>query len=191
MNQQYPCLIYLKQSLQEFRDTINYLFNVPSICVWTIFNEGWGQFNADKMYEICKSIDDSRLYDATSGWFKQSKSDFDSLHIYFRNKHLTPETRPLLLSECGGYVYSVDNAKAKWGYAICKSKQELTDKIIKMYEEMVIPSIDDGLCGVIFTQISDVEGEINGLYSFDRKILKVDKDRIKKISDTITKYLER
>lgn len=177
--------------IEHSKETIDCLYNHPCIIAYTIFNEGWGQFNADKIYEICKSIDNSRLYDATSGWFKQSESDFDSLHIYFRNKHLTPKIRPLLLSECGGYVYSVDNAKAKWGYAICKSEKELTDKIIEMYEKMVIPSIDDGLCGVIFTQISDVEGEINGLYSFDRKILKVDKERIKKISDIVVNYLER
>lgn len=171
--------------IEHSKETIKHLYNHPCIVMYTIFNEGWGQFNSDEMYEKFKALDNSRLYDSTSGWFRQNKSDFDSYHIYFRNKVLKPRVRPLFLSECGGYVYSVTDQKAKWGYGICKSKSELTDKIIKMYESMVIPIIQDGLCGVIYTQVSDVEGEINGLYSFDRKILKVEKERIKQINNKI------
>ncbi len=165
-------------SRQEFfikhsKQTLDYLYNHPSIIIYTIFNEGWGQFNADELYEMLKDYDDSRLYDATSGWFKQNKSDFDSQHVYFRTKDLKVGTRPFLLSECGGFVLQKDDAKATWGYGKCNSEQELTNKIIEMYEKMVISKIEKGLCGVIYTQLSDVEGEVNGLYTFDRKVCKV------------------
>ena len=180
----------MKFFIEHSKDTIDHLYNHPSVIAYTIFNEGWGQFNADELYEELKSFDDSRLYDSTSGWFKQHKSDFDSLHIYFRNKKLKPKNIPMLLSECGGYVYAVNNEKVKWGYALCKSKNELTNKIIKMYETMVLPSIKDGLCGVIYTQVSDVEGEVNGLYTFDRQICKVDKDKIKEITNMVTNYFK-
>lgn len=167
--------------IKHSKETLDHLYNHPSIIAYTIFNEGWGQFNADELYDTLKQKDKTRLYDATSGWFKQHKSDFDSFHIYFRNAKLKPKIRPLLLSECGGYVYVTDASKAKWGYGICKSKDELTDKMIEMYETMVVPNIEKGLCGVIYTQVSDVEGEVNGIYSFDRKICKVEKDRLKQV----------
>ena len=179
----------MKFFIQHSKDTINHLHNHPCIVMYTIFNEGWGQFNADELYDELKSLDDTRLYDSTSGWFRQNKSDFDSLHIYFRNKKLTPNKRPLFLSECGGYVYSASNEKVKWGYGICKSKDELTDKIIKMYEKMVIPAIRSGLCGIIYTQVSDVEGEVNGLYTFDRKVLKVDETKIIEINKKVAQAI--
>ena len=171
--------------INHSKNTIKHLYNHPSIITYTIFNEGWGQFNADELYDELKLLDNTRLYDSTSGWFKQNKSDFDSLHIYFRNKSLKPKIKPLFLSECGGYVYSLNNEKVKWGYGICKSKYELTNKIIEMYEKMVIPAIKNGLCGVIYTQVSDVEGEVNGLYTFDRKELKVDEDKIRAINKRV------
>lgn len=181
----------MKFFISHSKDTINHLYNHPSIVVYTIFNEGWGQFNSDEIYTELKSLDETRLYDSTSGWFKQNKSDFDSLHIYFRNKKLKPKNKPLLLSECGGYVYASSNDKVRWGYGICKSKDELTNKMIEMYETMVIPAIKNGLCGVIYTQVSDVEGEVNGIYSFDRKQIKIKEDKIKNINNRIKQTLEK
>ena len=159
--------------------TINHLYNHPSVISYTIFNEGWGQFNADDLYIRFKTIDKTRLFDSTSGWFKQNLSDFDSKHVYFRNIKLNIKERPFLLSECGGYVFNVNNEKVRWGYGICHTKSELTNRIIKLYQDMVIPYIPKGLNGVIYTQLSDVEQEINGLYTYDRKICKVDKQKIK------------
>lgn len=180
----------MKFFIKHSKDTINHLYNHPCIVTYTIFNEGWGQFNADDIYKQLKALDGTRLYDSTSGWFKQNESDFDSLHIYFRNKKLKPKNRPLLLSECGGYVYAANKEKVKWGYGICKSKEALTDKIIQMYETMAIPAIKDGLCGTIYTQISDVEGEINGLYTFDRNLIKVDEKKIKDINNKVKHMLD-
>lgn len=176
--------------INHSKDTLDFLYNHPSVVVYTIFNEGWGQFNSDDMYELLKDIDDTRLYDSTSGWFKQSKSDFDSEHVYFRLKNLKVDNRPMFVSECGGYVLNVDDARVSWGYGKCKNKEELTDRIIKMYNKMIIPKIDDGVCGVIYTQLSDVEGEVNGLYTFDRKTCKVNKNRLCELFKGIYKQME-
>lgn len=180
---------------QHMIDTINHLYNHPSIISYTIFNEGWGQFNSDKMYQLAKSIDNTRFYDSTSGWFSQNESDVESLHIYFRNKVLSaPSKRPILLSECGGYTRLVKNnnnqPKTSYGYGKTNSEEELTDKIIKMYQEMVIPSIDNGLCGSIYTQVSDIENEINGLYTYDRKICKVNQNKMLELAKQIYTYYQ-
>lgn len=174
---------------KHMTDTINHLYNHPSIIAYTIFNEGWGQFDSDNLYETAKTLDPSRLYDSTSGWFAQVKNDFDSIHIYFKSKVLKPDKRPLFLSECGGFTYKdLDhcfNPNKTYGYGACKSVTELTDRIISMYEKMVIPAIEKGLCGCIYTQLSDVEDEVNGFYTYDRAICKIDKKRIKELSDRI------
>lgn len=176
--------------IEHCKQTLDFLYNHPSVVIYTIFNEGWGQFNADEMYDLLKSIDGSRLYDATSGWFKQNKSDFDSEHIYFRLKNIKTGERPYFVSECGGYVLQKDDAKVSWGYGKCKSEEELTDRIVEMYEKMIIPKIEDGVCGVIYTQLSDVEGEVNGLYTFDRKISKVIPDKLLKVSNRIYEQMK-
>ena len=177
--------------IEHSKQTLNCLYNHPSIVIYTIFNEGWGQFNADKIYEMLKGIDNSRLYDATSGWYKQNKSDFDSEHVYFRLKNLKINKRPFILSECGGFILKKDDTKVSWGYGKCKSEEELTNKIIEMYEKMIIPKIEEGLCGVIYTQLSDVEGEVNGLYTYDRKICKVVPERLLELSNKINELVKQ
>lgn len=163
--------------IKHTKETIEHLYNHPSIVAYTIFNEGWGQFQSDYMYDFVKGLDDSRLIDSTSGWFAQKKNDFDSEHIYFKVIHLDVKKRPLFLSECGGYSLQVDghyyNKEKQYGYGACKTREELTDKIIHMYREMVLPSVPEGMCGCVYTQLSDVEDEINGLYTYDRKVCKV------------------
>lgn len=162
--------------------TINHLKSHPSIIGYTIYNEGWGQQNASKAYELLKQYDPERLFDSTSGWFFDDKSDFDSYHVYFRNKILKGKKRLLLLSECGGFTRDIKEHKSEkgshWGYGKTESEEELTNKIIEMHEKMVIPSIRNGLVGYIYTQVSDVEGEINGLYTYDRKVCKVNKEKL-------------
>ena len=94
-----------------------------------------------------------------------------------------------MISECGGYKRLIENhvfkANADYGYGTTNSEEELTTKIEEMYDEMVIPSIKYGCCGCIYTQVSDVEEEINGLYTYDRQICKVNKKRLKEISDKV------
>ena len=163
--------------IRHSEETVRQLYNHPSIVSYTIFNESWGQFCGDMLYRKLKAQDPTRLYDATSGWFAQQESDFDSEHIYFRTVKLRPKQRPMLLSECGGYSLFMPGhtfGEKQYGYGKCKSVAEFTGRITSMYRKMVLPAIPEGLCGSIITQLSDVEDEINGLYTYDRKVLKVE-----------------
>ena len=110
-------------------------------------------------------------------------------HIYFKVIPLQVKERPLFVSECGGYSLEIKehcyNKGAGYGYGTCENKEELTDKIIYMYEKMILPYVSQGLCGCVYTQLSDVEDEINGLYTYDRKVCKVDKERMKDMADRL------
>lgn len=161
-------------------DTINQLRNHPSIIGYTIFNEGWGQYDADRLYRMVKEKDPSRLVDATSGWYAQRLSDFDSQHNYHRSFRLQTEDKPLFLSECGGYTLAVKGhcmRKKRYGYGTDKkSRAELQEAVGRLYRDMILPAIRrQGLVGSIYTQVSDVEGEINGLFTYDRSVCKVDR----------------
>ena len=178
--------------LRHCKETIEHLRSHPCIIGYTIYNEGWGQQAASKTYDILKKLDPHRLFDSTSGWFFDDHSDFDSYHIYFRNKVLKGKEKLLLLSECGGFIRQMsENPKKAWGYGKAESEEELTAKIIDMHEKMVLPSIDNGLVGYIMTQISDVEGEVNGLFTYDRRQCKVDKEKIRKANQRLTDHYER
>ena len=162
---------------QHMKETLSHLYNHPCIVVYTLFNEGWGQFDSDRMYTIAKKMDPSRLYDSTSGWFARKKNDFDSLHVYFGNLEPQPATRPMFISEFGGCTYPVEEhvyAKyASYGYGSCKNADEVSGKVREAYHKTILPVIEKGCCGAVYTQLSDVEDEINGFYTYDRKICKV------------------
>lgn len=175
--------------IAHMEGTVRQLYNHPCIVAYTIFNEGWGQFNSDEMYDRVKVLDGTRLIDSTSGWFAQKKNDFDSEHIYFRTKKLKIKKRPLFVSECGGYSLAVEghlfNPKKAYGYGKTKDSHELTETIANMYRKMLIPAIAKGACGCIYTQLSDVEDEINGLYTYDRKVCKVEKEPMRKVAEEL------
>ena len=179
---------------QHTKETIEHLYNHPSIVAYTIFNEGWGQFNSDEMYDYVKKLDPTRLADATSGWFAQKKNDFDSEHIYFKVIPLEPKERPLFVSECGGYTMAVDghyySKYAQYGYGASDTKEALTKDIVYMYENMIIPDVKNGVCGCVYTQLSDVEDEINGLYTYDRKVCKVVKEDMLSMAEKLYAQLE-
>lgn len=179
--------------IRHAKETIDCLYNHPSIIAYTIFNEGWGQFQSDQLYDMVKAWDDTRLVDSASGWFAQKKNDFDSAHIYFKVIPLKPKKRPFFVSECGGYTLPVEdhvyNPDHSYGYGACKNTKELTDKILYMYENMILPYIKDGVCGCIYTQVSDVEDEVNGLYTYDRVVCKVEKERMYQLSCDLKKQL--
>ncbi|MBE5768262.1 MAG: glycoside hydrolase family 2 [Clostridiales bacterium] len=171
--------------LRHSEDTIRHLYNHPCIVGYTIFNEGWGQFDSDQCYAVLKALDPTRFWDATSGWFIRHDSDLQSEHIYFRNTVLKSGGRPMLLSECGGFARPMENHlsdKKQYGYGTAATEEALTDHIEQMHREMILPSIPHGLCGYIYTQLSDVEGEINGLYTYDRSECKVDVERMRKMA---------
>lgn len=162
--------------------TSELLYNHPSVVYYTIFNEGWGQFSADEMYDRLKAVEPDRIIDATSGWFRRKKSDVDSRHIYF--KALEPkglDGRPLVISEFGGYSYRAPGhlfGNRNYGYRLFKSKEELEDAIASLYEDEVLPLVMRGASAFVYTQVSDVEDETNGFVTYDRRVLKVDKDKL-------------
>ncbi len=179
--------------IDSMKETVKLLKNHPCICEWTIFNEGWGQFDSSSMYDLLKSIDNTRFIDSASGWFKGGKNDFSSHHIYFKKYKFKPSNKPVSLSEFGGYAFAVKNhlfnPEKSFGYKSLKSKEELNNAITKLYFEQVIPAINKGLCADVYTQVSDVEDEINGLFTYDRKVIKVSKAVMQKIANEIFKNI--
>ena len=180
------------QTINEFKDTLNLLYNVPSIGLWTIFNEGWGQFDAVKAYEECKKIDDTRIYDHASGWHDQGVSDTKSLHVYFKRAKMPNEKqtkdRAIILSECGGYSLKIEGhtfTDKFFGYKKLKSAEELISEYKTFIEKDVLCNIEKGLSAFIYTELSDVEDELNGFITFDRQVEKVDTNIIKEINDKV------
>ena len=161
-------------------DTVAHLQNHPCIVGWTIFNEGWGQYDSDRICRLLKGADPARFFVSASGWFAQEEGDVESEHVYFSSRVLEG-TRPgkfLLLSECGGFPLRVEGHTARnrksYGYGgQARTPGELTGRVQGLYDDMVLPSVPKGLCGCIYTQLSDVEGENNGLYTYDRQVRKV------------------
>ena len=164
--------------LESMEETVKTLGNHPSVCYWTIFNEGWGQFDADAAYDRLKEIDSTRFIDSTSGWFWQNKSDVDSYHVYFKKIDLKVGDRPLVVSEFGGYACKLPGyyygGRREYGYRKCADRAALTRDIRRLYKEEIEPLQAIGLSAAIYTQLSDVEDETNGLLTYDREIKKVD-----------------
>ena len=175
------------------KETVNLLYNHPCICYYTIFNEGWGQYDADSMYDVFKNLDGSRVWDTTSGWFKETKSDVESDHIYFRPlsfKNSGTTSRPLVLSEFGGYSLKISansaNPNNTYGYKFFDKSEDFSAAIEKLYLDEVVRAIGStNLCATILTQVSDVEDETNGLFTYDRQVLKVDKDMMLRIATEV------
>jgi len=176
-----------KEFLKCMKATVRQLKNHPCILYWTIFNEGWGQFDSESVYDQLKKLDDTRIIDATSGWFRQRKTDVDSRHIYFGPwGQLKPSDKPLVLSEFGGHACPVEghlfNPEKAYGYKSCKSLADFQSSIGELYRSRILPAIPKGLCGAICTQVSDVEDEINGFVTYDRKVCKADEAAMQRLA---------
>ena len=172
--------------LDEVAPTIEHLYNVPSIAVWVPFNEGWGQFDSSMVVSKILSLDKTRLIDHASGWVDQGFGDFRSLHIYWRPVRLPKDARCIALTEFGGYSLPIERHYAKnkkaFGYKFLKNKEELEVGLKRLYERDIIGNIEKGLSAAIYTQVSDVEDEINGLLTYDRKVEKVGKEKMMEIN---------
>ena len=167
-----------KQFESEMKEMIRHLYNHPSIVTWVIFNEGWGQFKTKKMTDTAMAEDHTRLIDAASGWFDQGCGDIRSIHDYFFPLHIRPEKRVTALTEFGGYSLQIPKhsmyEKDIYGYKIFKRRKELTRGYEKLIKKLIIPNISRGLSATVYTQLSDIEEEVNGILSYDRKIVKID-----------------
>lgn len=175
--------------LDSARSTINLLYNFPCIVLYTIFNEGWGQFKTKEVYHYLKQLDASRIYDSCSGWFK-GDNDIESEHVYFKRVKINKKyDKPLVISEFGGYSYKVNhhvyNEKKTFGYKMFASLDALNKGIEELYNKDIIVNISKGVCASIYTQVSDVEEEINGIMTYDRAICKLDKEVALRISSKL------
>lgn len=170
---------------QELKETVDYLYNCPCIALWVPFNEGWGQFDSKIAYEMLKKMDPSRTVDSTSGWHDRGYSDVISKHIYFTPIKVKVGNRPYVLSEFGGYSQKIEGHtfnNKMFGYKIYKSKETLTKAYKRTFEKTIIPQIKDGLAATVYTQVTDVEDELNGILTYDRKVVKIDEATIKDIN---------
>lgn len=176
--------------IEDLRRTVECLRAFPSIAMWVPFNEGWGQFESARAAELLRSLDPGRLIDAASGWFDQGAGDFISRHVYFKKFQMpAAPAKPVLLSEFGGYACAVGGhtaAEHTFGYRHFSGLSDLTESFSKLYCGEIIPAIRHGLCGCIYTQLSDVEQEINGIMTYDRKVIKLDVNTVKSISSRLT-----
>ena len=162
--------------VREMKETIRILKGHPSIGTWVIFNEGWGQFQTEALTRIAKEEDPSRLIDAASGWFDQGGGDLQSVHNYFFKLKVRPEKeRAAVLSEIGGHTYREPGHSAceeLYGYGACRDKETL-GKAYRDLTDKVRALIPQGLCASVYTQWTDIEEEINGVYTWDREVRKI------------------
>ena len=166
---------------------LNHLKNVPSIAMWVPFNEGWGQFDSVKVTAHIKEFDPTRTVDSTSGWHDQG-GDFVSKHIYFYPIYVPKDSRCYLLSEFGGYSKPTKGhmyTKALFGYHMYPTKGMLQRAYKKLFDKRIIANIPRGLSATVYTQVSDVEGEINGLITYDRKVEKFDRSFMRAINEQV------
>jgi beta-galactosidase/beta-glucuronidase len=184
------------QFIVDLERTVTRLYNVPSICEWTIFNEGWGQFDAVSTTKKLQRLDASRPIDSCSGWYDKKCGDFKSAHVYFKAPHLHNDHKRVLgLSECGGYSLGVERhkySKKNFGYLRFKDFASLNRAVEKLYERHIIRLISkNGLGLVIFTQLTDVEDETNGLVTYDRKVQKISIDLLQRLNRELVNAFER
>lgn len=155
--------------------TVRHLYNCPCIGLWTAFNEGWGQFDALRITEKIRNADPTRLIDHASGWYDQGGGDVKSIHNYFRPLRIKKDRRPFVISEYGGAVFAVPEhtcSDKPYGYRTCKTSLDFTTAFLAQ-QKKIRQLYEDGLCAAVYTQLSDVESEVNGIFTYDRKICKI------------------
>ena len=167
-----------QEFIAEMKETIKVLKGHPSIAVWVIFNEGWGQFRTNEMTDIVRGLDSTRLIDQASGWFDQGGGDMNSIHNYFfKLKARKDSKRAFVLSEYGGYSLQLQEhctTDKLYGYGTYKDKESLNEAF-RNRENEVRALIPQGLCASVYTQVSDIEDEVNGIFTYDREIQKIEK----------------
>lgn len=180
---------------KEAKGLIDTHYNSVSICLWTPFNEAWGQFDAYNVWKELSGYDPTRHYDHASGWQDVGGGDLCSKHIYFRKLKMKNDGKRILaLTEFGGYSHSVENhvfTDKKFGYKSFKDSERLQNAYQNLYLNEVIPLVEkELLSATVYTQVSDVEDEVNGLYTYDR-ILKFDAERIQDINKKVYESFEK
>ena len=177
-----------REFADELCDMVNHLYNCPCIAMWVIFNEGWGQFDAKQMTDAVRFIDNTRTIDHASGWHDQGCGDVKSVHVYFRPYRFRPDKkgRAVVLSEFGGYARAEEGhlfGKKTFGYKLYDSVDALSAALEKLFSHQIRPAKEKGLAAAVYTQLSDVEDEINGLVTYDRRVVKIEPEHMRHITD--------
>ena len=180
---------------KEWKEIMDYLYSYPCIGVWVPFNEAWGQFKTAEIAEWTKQMDPSRLVNPASGGNHYQCGDMLDLHNYpAPNLYLYDATRPTVLGEYGGiglvekeHLWVPDRI---WGYVQFNSSKEATDEYVK-YANILLDLIPKGFSGAVYTQTTDVEIEVNGLITYDRKVIKLDEARVREINQKICNSLKK
>ncbi|GAB2850675.1 glycoside hydrolase family 2 [Actinocorallia aurea] len=171
----------------ELHATVEHLRNVVGLAVWVPFNEGWGQFDAARIAAGLAALDPTRTVDHASGWHDQGAGDLRSLHVYFRRFRVPRRRDPrvLALTEYGGYSLPLDGHRSSarvFGYRRYSSPEKATRAFVRLHETQIIPAIPRGLSATVYTQLSDVQDEMNGLLTQDRQVLKLDPAAVRAIT---------
>ena len=178
----------------ELADTVQALRCHPCIACWVPFNEGWGQFDAGKAVQALRTLDGTRLVDEASGWFDQGGGDVHSLHNYFYPLRIRPQKRTVALSEYGGIAWPMPGHEPPhktYGYGTAKDRQELTASYKKLQLKTVLPQLEKGLSALVYTQLTDVEDEVNGLFTYDRAAVKPDANAVRSVNAALAAEFAR
>ena len=167
-----------EQYRKELSEMIDRLYNCTCIAVWVPFNEGWGQFDAEEAVKQIRSLDRSRTIDHASGWHDQKIGELQSMHVYFKKFRLPKDRlgRAQVLSEFGGYNFRISGhgeGKKNFGYRKIETQEEFAEALDRLIAEQILPAQEKGLSACVYTQLSDVEDELNGLLTFDRAQFKI------------------
>ena len=178
----------------ELADTVQALRCHPCIACWVPFNEGWGQFDAGKAVQALRTLDGTRLVDEASGWFDQGGGDVHSLHNYFYPLRIRPQKRTVALSEYGGIAWPMPGHEPPhktYGYGTAKDRQELTARYKKLQLKTALPQLEKGLSALVYTQLTDVEDEVNGLFTYDRAAVKPDANAVRSVNAALAAEFAR
>lgn len=170
----------------EWKAIMDYLYSYPSIVCWVPFNEAWGQFKTEEIVEWTQTYDPSRLVNPASGGNHFRVGDMLDLHSYpDPDLYLYDGSRATVLGEFGGIGLAMEShlwaTDRNWGYVQFKNKKEVTDKYVE-YAEQLLKMAKSGFSAAVYTQTTDVEGEINGIMTYDRKVIKMEEARIKEVN---------
>ena len=184
--------------LAELHRTVRLLRNCTSLAVWVPFNEGWGQFDANRVAALLRGLDPERSIDHASGWHDQGGGDLKSVHVYFAPFRLRPgwlrDGRAVVLSEYGGYSLRIPghtfNDK-EYGYRSFRTAAALKRAYFRLQARQIAPAAAAGLAAAVYTQLTDVEDEVNGLLTYDRRIVKIDAGTVRRLNARLRQRLSQ
>jgi len=179
----------------ELQEMIDHLYNAACIAIWVPFNESWGQYQAAEISRWVKAYDPTRLVDHASGWFDQGGGDFQSRHVYVKKlKRPRRDARAFVISEFGGYSLKISghvwDENKKFGYRFYESPETLTEAYIRLLENELKPLLPQGLAAAIYTQTTDVEIEINGYLTYDRRVEKMNTEELRQAHAALFSFFQ-